>query len=368
MNKILFVFILMFVSVPWATELRQFGENTKSTGMGGVRVPQPNRAFTFLTNPAYLSQVKGINWDLFQLGLSTNGYSKAQELSSFQYTGIESISDYYGTYLNLNYQGYSALATPNFGIAVYDQGYFDMIPHNPAFPVLDMTFMNDYAFAMGGSFPVGPMTSFGITGKRITRRGSELQLGASLLNDLSDAASLVDQFEDEGVGYGFDLGILHSLPGPMNPAISIAWKDVGSTAFTKTNGSSAPERIKDDLSASMTFHGDTAIIGLSGGLEYRHITDANEPLGKKIHAGLELNLPMLDLRAGLYQGYVTYGVGIDLLLVQFDASLYSVERGAYPGQTPDQRIQVGIGMNFGFDPDFNLVDASGKRRKLKQRR
>lgn len=368
MKKGIFILILILSSFVQAKELRQFGETVRSNGMGGVHFPEPNKAYQFLSNPAYLSQVKGINWDLFGMGIGSNAYSSASELSGFQYTGISSISNYYGSYFNTFFQGYSAIATPNFGLAVYDEGFFDIAPHNPSFPTIDMTVINDYAFAMGYSFNLAPQTDFGINLKRITRLGGEQSLGIDTIALAASNSALIEQFQNEGVGYGFDLGLTHTIPAPFSPTISLAWQDVGSTAFTKTKGADKPERIKDNLTMAATFRGDSTLIGLAGGIEYRHINDANEPLAKKIHMGLELDLPLITVRGGLYQGYVTYGAGIDLLFFQIDAAYYTVERGAYAGQTPDKRIQIGISMNMGFDPDFNITDSSGKKRHLKQRR
>ena len=34
--------------------------------------------------------------------------------------------------------------------------------------------------------------------------------------------------------------------------------------------------------------------------------------------GAEVSIAMFDLRAGFYQGYTTYGLGMDLWLLKFD--------------------------------------------------
>ncbi|MFN7730002.1 MAG: hypothetical protein ACK5P7_12660 [Bdellovibrio sp.] len=361
-------FLTAFISAAQAGELLQFGETPRSFGMGGVRIGgNPHDAHAFLWNPANLSYGKGMNWDFFGVGFGVNGYNKYDRFKDFEFEGLESLDELYGEHLWVGFQGYSAFTLPYFGVAVYDQGYLDAIAHNPAFPVLDMTFLHDYALAVGLSIPIGPEGSFGVTGKRITRRGGPLQLGASILDNL-DNNTLLDQFENEGVGYGLDAGLMYKSAGPLHPTASLAWQDVGATAFTRTKGTSAPERIKDNITLGLTFEQDISLAGIAGGIEYRHINDVNEQLGKKIHLGLEVSLAMIDLRVGFYQGYTTYGVGLDLWLLQFDAAMYTVERGAYPGQTPDNRIQLGIGMNFSFDPDFKLTDSSGKKRRLKQRR
>ena len=89
---------------------------------------------------------------------------------------------------------------------------------------------------------------------------------------------------------------------------------------------------------------------------------------KKIHVGAEIQLGFMDVRAGFYQGYFGYRLGIDLWLLQLDAALYTVEKGIYAGQTPEQKLQVGLLFDMEFDPNFKLTETGGKRRKLKQRR
>lgn len=365
------LFILTLTAAPTrAAELTQLGETVRSFGMGGVRIAGPNDAGAFLWNPAALTYTKGMNFEVFNVGAGLNGVQAYNDFKDVDLSGgPASYSQLYGKHLWVGGEGYAALTFPYFGFGVYDQGYIDFMMHNPAYPTLDMTYLNDYAFALGGSIPLGPAGSFGISAKRINRIGGPQEIGPNLLTGSNmDSEQLIQQFTNQGVGYGLDMGWMYKAPVPFSPTLSLAWQDVGSTAFVKTGGSTSPDRIKDNLTLSATVQTDLPLIGLAAGLEYRHITDASEQIGKKLFMGAEVSLLMLDARAGFYQGYTTYGVGLDLWLVQLDAATYTVERGAYAGQTPDERFQVGLSMNFGFDPDFNLTDFGGKKRKLKQRR
>jgi hypothetical protein len=357
--------LLLSVSVQ-ATELTTFGENIRALGMGGVRVLRDTDASAFFSNPAQLTYMKGMNLEVFNLGLGANGF---QTIQDFQGIDTSNLSNFYGRHLWIGAEGHTAFAIPYFGFGAYDQGYIDFELHNPAFPTLDMTYLNDQGFLLGGSVPLGPAGSFGLAVKRIDRMGGPQQIGPDLLNSASlSAEELLEQFQDRGIAYGFDAGLMYRVPAPFNPTLSLAWQDVGSTAFQKTGGSDKPERIKDNLTFALTFQEDVPLLGFAGGIEYRHITDANEQLGKKLHLGAEISLLMFDLRAGFNQGYTTYGVGVDLFILQLEAASYTVERGAYPGQTGETRQQIGLNMSFGFDPDFKLTDMGGKKRRLKQRR
>lgn len=350
-----------------AAELRSFGQNIRALGMGGVRLTTGEDAAVLLWNPAGLRLSEGMRLDIFNLGLGTNGYQNYQTFTQMgTIHGLEDLTPLYGKPLNVGVNGYAAMSFPNMGFAVFDEGWTDIKFNNPAFPELNVAYYNDYGYALGGAFGVGPV-SFGVSVKRITRSGGYKTIGAEMLDGF-DTSTVTSMFTDEGVGYGLDLGVLLRAPAPFNPTLSIAWQNVGHTEFQLSKGTITPPGIRDNVVLGATIDGDVGLAGFAAGVEYRHVGLPGEQLGKKIHMGAELSLLNLDLRAGFYQGYTTYGVGLDLFLVQLDAALYSAERGAYPGQTPDQRINVGLSASFGFDPDFNLISFGGKGRKLKQRR
>jgi hypothetical protein len=245
-----------------------------------------------------------------------------------------------------------------------------MILHNPSFPALNVTLINDYAIQMGGGIPLGPNLALGLAVKRVTRLGGTTTIGASSLTTV-DSSTITSALSNEGHGYGLDAGLAMRVESAaFNPTISLSWQDIGSTAFIVSKGDSAPERQKDNMTAAVTFGEDFMGFGLAAGLEYRHIMDQGTQIGQKIHLGTEISMPLLDFRAGFYQGYPTYGVGLDLWLLELEAATYTVEKGFYPGQSPEERIQVGIKFNLSFDPSFDLISvgAGKKKRKLKVRR
>ena len=158
------------------------------------------------------------------------------------------------------------------------------------------------------------------------------------------------------------------MPGPIGPRFSVVWQDVGSTAFSKTAGTDAPPRIRDNLSVGVSTSLDLPGLDLVAGLEYKHATESEYQFGQKVHLGTEISLPLIDIRGGISQGYASYGLGFNLFFVRFDVAQYTEEMGAYPGQTPQERLQAGLSIELGFDADFKLTSKDGKRRKLKQRR
>ena len=343
--------------------------SVRQNGMGGVYVFNPSDAGSFLYNPAYTCMTKGVNWTLIDLNAGLNGLQIYQDLQGgSKIDNMSSFSKWYGKKIWLGAGGNSTMTLPCFGFSVYDAALTTLLTHNPAFPNVEMTYINDMGIKVGGAIPLGPNLSIGLNGKKITRKGGSILVGTSTLTSIN-SSTLLDQFANQGDGYGLDLGVVvRNETLPANPTLSIAWQDVGSTVFIKSAGAQAPERQRDNLVLGITGEGEIPLLGFAAGLEYRHINETGMQIGKKIHMGLELSLLFFDFRTGFYQGYTSYGLGLDFWLLHFDAAYYSVERGAYPGQTPDQRILLGLNLELGFDPNFKLTDAGGKKRRLKQRR
>jgi hypothetical protein len=320
-----------------------------------------------------------MNWQIFDvqvgigdipsiLALQGNPTSISFEMPQMP-SDLSDFSDFYGKNISLQAGGFTSFTLPCFGMA----GFYSINSHaliqNPAFPNLDLFYMTDYGVRIGGGVMLAPALSLGLDVKRVTRKGGPYSYGASSLTSSSAIDDIISGIEDEGVGYGLDAGLASRFSMlPFNPTLSLSWRDIGSMSFIKTKGTDEPDRQKDNLVAGITIDGSVPLLGMAAGFEYRHITDTNEQIGKKLHFGAEVSIAFIDVRAGFSQGYYSYGLGVDLWLVKLDAALYQVETGIYPGQTPEQRANIGLMLDLEFDPNFNLVDANGRKRRLKQRR
>jgi hypothetical protein len=367
--KILLTILIGYFSN--AVELFDYNQSVRQLGMGGVYIFDENDAGSLLNNPAYTCYTEGMNWTIFNIGVGINGLQIYNDLTSIgTIDGIGSLTPLYGKNIWVGAGGHTTMTFPCFGFSGYDAGGAGFQLYNPPFPNMDMTYINDYAIMGGGAFKLGPILSMGLNVKRITRVGGTATVGASTLASAT-SSSLLNVFSNEGNGYGIDVGLAARFDSlPFNPTFSMMWKDAGSVQFVKSKGSDSPDRLKDNMILAATVEGSIPLLGFAAGIEYRHVTESGEQFGKKLHLGTELTVAMFDLRAGFYQGYTTYGVGVDLFLMQLNAATYSVEKGAYPGQSEDARIQVSLDATLSFDPSFNLVGfgAANKKRKLKQRR
>lgn len=372
-----FFFLLCFMmSSANAAEFYEPVQTVRQLGMGGVYVFHENDGAAFTQNPAYTCFTKGLNWALANAELSVGDLANYEFISDRVANNtatptLDNLSDYMGKAVYLRLGGYTSLSLPCFGSALSYTTNAKFVVQNPAYPHIDTFYMNDITLSIGGGIPLGENLAFGFDVKRTQRTGGPFSFGPdsiSLLTSSTAFQTMIDSVKNGGIGYGVDGGLVGRLNMPFNPTASVAWKDMGSTAFTKTAGVDAPARQKDNLVMGLTFEQSLAVIGIAGGLEYRHVTDTGEQIGKKIHMGMEVSLANMDFRTGFYQGYTSYGAGIDFWLFRLEGALYSVEQGAYAGQTPEQRGQISLSVDLSFDPNFQLMDSGGRKRRLKQRR
>jgi hypothetical protein len=367
-ERIFYFLILFFVSRAGATELYEYNVSTRAHGMGGVYAPFPDETDAIFVNPAYLSQVHEIGWDLANAQAGINGLQNYQTFQSLSgASGTSSYSSLYGKSLWVGGNGRSSVVFPFFGFAIYDDFRLQGELNQPSFPDFNVGYINDTGFEFGFGFPLDPIFSFGATLKRIQRTGGISSIGLSTIS-AGSSVNIQNQFQNSGSGYGADLALMAKVPMPFSPTLVAVWKDVGSTQFTQTGGADNPPRLKDNLILGSGISMDLPGLDVRLGAEYHNVTDTGIQLGNKLHFGTEVSLPLIDVRAGLSQGYQSYGAGINLWFLKVDAAYYTVERGDYPGQTPDLRIEASVSLQLSVDADFTFTSKDGKKRKLKQRR
>ena len=66
-----------------------------------------------------------------------------------------------------------------------------------------------------------------------------------------------------------------------------------------------------------------------------------------LHAGAELKvLSFMYLRGGINQGWLTTGVGIDLLILEIDAAVFTEELGLHPGDLPRSGVAANVRLHL----------------------
>lgn len=371
MKRLFLIFSLTIgFSTAWSAELFEMYRPVRNMGMGGILTIHPHETDAVLLNASFLRWNSGLDWEV--VNLQAGGDVTVSEIYRYTAEGgdFSSASDYdqwFGKPFWFHAFGKTSLALPFMGFAIFTSVQLSGELNNPAYPKFNLNYVNDNGTIAGFGLPVGPMSSVGIAVKRIQRWGGDqaVSLGTIAGGSTDD---ILDEFQNKGTGFGLDLSTTTKIDIPFQPMVTLVWQDVGCTQFTKTGGAQAPPRIKDNLTFGVGSKLDLPGLDITAGFEYRHITLQGEQLGKKLHFGTEVSLPLIDLRAGMSQGYPTYGAAIDFWFLRAEGAMWKEELGEYPGQTPQQRYEVSVSLQLGFDANFSLSDGNGRKRKLKQRR
>lgn len=373
-------FILVFsaIAVPeriLAQELVEINTSVRALGMGNAYTGIVNDAYAMFYNPAALNKVHGVNWRIMNPYLGVNNPSlvgPAQSLASAssQAQMAQALHGFFGQPIWLGFGGHSAFTVPNFGIAAYQGASMGALLSNPAYPNFDVNFYSDLGLATGFSAAIMPGFSVGFTAKRIIRTGAAFPIGLSSIANLS-SSSFLSSLSNMGTGYGLDMGILFAPPAPIKPTFTFVWKDLGVTRFTQDSGVAPPPQSRDEMIVGFGCEIDASILKIRPAFDFAYLNWYDQVLAKKTHFGIEFSLPLIDLRAGLNQGYYTLGAGLDLWFMRLDVATYGVELGAYAGQQQDRRYVAQLSFELGFDPDFSFLkggDGNGSGKHLKQRR
>lgn len=361
-----------------AAELAEGWTTVRALGMGNAFTSVATEGDAMFYNPAALARVSGFEWTIVDPRLGVNG-PQALEVARVAQSNSEladKINDLYGKAVWLGGGGKSSIVIPYFGVAGFANTEVGMNLQNPANPQMNLNYFFDYGVAMSAAVDLLPgIWSVGLTGRRVNRTGTNIPIGAATIATL-DLNQITNRLKDRGTGYGMDFGTLITIPSPVRPAVAFTIRNLGYTAFSFEEGTQAPPRIEPEMTIGGSLTVDTLLLTITPSFDYRYLDRADIQTGKKLHMGVEFDLPLLSVRAGLYQGYYSLGVGLDAGVLAIDAATYGVELGEYPGQLEDRRYIVQLTLQLGLDgSDLSFLrggggssGSGGGKRRLKQRR
>lgn len=373
MKSLVCALLILIGSLARAEEIVEENISVNALGMGNAYLAHSRGHDAIFYNPAGLARLSGIEWRLMGMNVGLNGVDSYDE-----YKDIIDNSDDLPSVLNSLYgkpvwartdlQTSISIGSLIFGAYARANAGFTLL--NPALPNLDSNYFADYVFFGGWGLELIPsLLDVGVVGKRVRRMAGGVAVGASSLAYM-DSAVIEEQLERHGTGYGVDVGAKLKFPSPWNPSLNFAWQDVGDTSYTREANVPPPPASKNRMHVGIGMERDFTAFVIRPALDYRYLNSSDISPGKQLHAGVEVELPIVSLRGGFNQGYYTAGVSFDFWILRFDAATYGVELGEYAGQHEDRRYVLQISTDFSFDPSFkNMQNVNRTRRSnLKQRR
>jgi len=390
MNKMLRALIMMvplcavatvaFAQTSTSREYPYLYKSPRAMGMGGAYTAIGGRVDTLFYNPAGLSNIpKDKGWEVNLLNLSAetskdgvnfyNDLLDAVKVGDLNNNGTATddqqlavndvLNKYMGEYLHLRAADFTSFGKQGdslaFGIGALVSGTVDAIPHQGFGPagILEVDANATYGAIGGISFPLSSRLTLGLSAKYLYRESvihnfTPQELVANY-NNLDKF--ITEDLKKKGSALGFDAGAIYKFApnSSWRPSLGVSVLNIGDLDF------------QDAGSIPMTVNAGVAVNpridrfrSLLIGLDYVDITNGftqDTDMAKRLRFGAELQLfdreyIELALRAGMYQGYPTFGADLRLATFLFSGTVYSEEVGAYAGQ--DKNTRYLLTFNFGW--------------------
>lgn len=383
-----FILISILPAAVRAEPTSTMNSTARALGMGDAYTALSDDSSALFYNPAGLARVTGINWKVFSLHAGASGmeaYEKIRGLNSDDQSGYsDAIEELYGEHVWSGLGGETVFTMPMIGFGIYNHGEALIKIDNPVYPEIYTNVINDYGYVLGFGAPVAPFLHLGLDLKYIKRTGARVPYGASYIADLNPD-TIASNITGWGVGYGADAGMNFVIPAPFFEAtVAAVWRNIGGLKFRSENPATVIPGEDNDITLGVGLKFDTPLLSVAPAFDFRYLNRTDLQLMRKINFGIEIGIPLLDIRGGFREGYYTAGLGVNLGLFRVDVATYGVELGDYPGQIEDRRYMLEFTMELGVG-NFSATGASGSKggsgsaggnksksfwggRKLKQRR
>ena len=204
---------------------------------------------------------------------------------------------------------------------------------------LDHGVIIGYALNFGNKNPRSPgwRSSYGFAAKQLYRQGLQKSfplMGATLLEASSDNDEGIKGLKNrlghaKGKGYGFDTGVEANYytrnRGRLTLGASVL--DIGDTKLTRTEGTRELPNQKMSVNLGTSWSQRFILFDYTLALDYSNMVDPYTPNQSKLKVGLCTRFPLLDFYWGLNGGYLSWGLGLDVLFLRIRLGFYGVEIG-----------------------------------------
>jgi len=321
-------------------------------GMGDVKIAGGSAVVDFVTNPALLGNVSRIGFSAPIVPLSVNrdlwdmakfikdnqdNFENFNNLTTSEKDAfIKSIEPFDGKWARASISPMVSAAASflgtSAGIAIYSTNEIGFkIDRGMYEPRVWGEGTASTVAVVGISkslIPLYPSLKVGANFKYIDRRTAPLfQIKATDLGNIDETIDpIIDNINDNGsIHFAADFGALLTIPA-IESEVGATIRNLGFAEYASV-----------DLGIVKRFYGDRVVVMA----DYLDFFDNNkENILRKIHFGGELDLGMLEMRAGINAGYPALGAGLDFRIVRFDAAWFTDELSNAPGVSEDERLAL----------------------------
>ncbi len=343
-----------------AVEMDKLYTGVRPLGMGNAFTAIADDENAAFYNPAGLTDTEEGKVELInpKIDVSTNTLDFQKDASNLQTGDTAGAVDMMRKYIG-KHQHLAATVFPNYTRHNFEIGFLykvglDAEVNSPSYPVLQADLKNDAGVfvALSHSF-LDDSLRLGATLKYIQHQRFYKEYTAVDIADTNTEYKFSDNLKSANK-FGGDLGATYYFESEAwKPRVALVVQNVGGMDFGDYQATPTspvvPNAYKQQV--NLGFAVTRELWGkVTLAMDYDDLTGnvgTDKDKGKRLHMGAEWKLPkILALRAGLNQGYVSYGAGLDFWLLKLDYAYYKEEVGAYAGQREDARHIVELSIGF----------------------
>ncbi len=341
----------------------------RAMGMGNTSTAVTTDRTAVFHNPAGLAYIReklqfslsplvfeidGIFFDLVREMVKQG--DKLSDLNKVDDDFINMISEHDGNWAGFSYIPEFTIATKKLGFGVYSVLPIGlMIESGHLIPKLALKAERDIVITASAGFPLkNDKHAIGASIKYIQRTPLEMDITKytetfQLFDEVSSGPlGIVGNYSDIKHGMTIDAGGMHDLVKGFRLAWNI--KDligfVGDEYIVPPRLNLGCSYYFPQLEKVETIKNLILAFEISNIFGIEKTTEDYEHFGKKIHIGAELDLRYAALRLGINQGYPTIGFGLRFGLFKADYAFFTEELGYYPGQFPQKKHTLSLGVEI----------------------
>lgn len=374
-GNLLFIvaFFLGLASTAQAKELFGPEAGVVPFGMGRAYSAVADDWLSLYYNPAGLALVSGVDFQAFDIKVATDtavleSYKNISNLSDGNNNNAQKLSNYAGKHVQGQLSNFSQITVPYFAFGASYEANVDLDLQNLSYPTTQLRYTKDFKVSAGGALAFGPRKALrvGLAVSMINRRGGTQDIGVQEI--IGAQSALVDRFNYSGTGWSGTFGVQYRLPtkGREDYTLSYVWHDMGNTTFGRYSATQRPTQIDQNMVAGFAvrypiggkrnrryerrYGPQRSSNALTFALDYSHLNLGldKEMLPKHLHAGVNIDLPILALQFGINQSSFTYGMSFDAGVVRVNFASYGEELGSFAGQRRDRRYMLSVASSLGF--------------------
>ncbi len=326
-------------------------------GRGNTGVATINDATAVFYNPGGIPLATSYRLQILNpaLGANQNLYTGLNAITDVgtggSNTGIASkFSPFLGKPLSVEASVFPSLSIPGFVAGVWDYVDSGIQYRNPVNPELDLAYRNDYGIIVGSGVKLAKGLGVGASMRYQRRKFVDTTVTGGLV--LAGNTSALSNLIESGEGWGLNLGTQyhHEINSYNWFAVGLAAEDVGYTRFVNQHlGEQAPKPQRTQLNSGLAYGFTSQLADLSFRFDMRQLSNTEMSYTKRIYMGTEINLPLIDLRGGFFQGYWTAGFSFKALgAFDIDFATYGKELDSAAGIRESRVWMVGISTGIEF--------------------